>query len=122
MTRSAIAFITSLLLFAGCSSNTDMDETAEGGAQDPAAAQTPQADNPAVQQDISALEAELAAKNYEAAFNKIQVLKEIPKSEAEAAQFRAVLSQASDQLYQQAQTDPQAMQRYQQLSRIQMGR
>ena len=99
-----------------------MDETAEGGAQDPAAAQTPQADNPAVQQDISALEAELAAKNYEAAFNKIQVLKEIPKSEAEAAQFRAVLSQASDQLYQQAQTDPQAMQRYQQLSRIQMGR
>ena len=48
--RSAIAFITSVLLFAGCSSNTDMDETVEGGAQDPAAAQTPQADNPAVQQ------------------------------------------------------------------------
>ena len=122
MNRSGASLVLSVLVLTACSSKTETTEEAAAASADPVAAHQPQANNPAVQSDITALEADLAAKNYEAAFNKIQLLNEVPKSKAEAEQLRGIVSQASDQLYQQAQTDPRAMERYQQLSRIQMGR
>ena len=110
------------VLLLGCS-KSDNAVTAEEAAAAEAAAQQPQIpDNPQIKADMNALNADIAAKNYDAALRKIAILENLPKSPEQQEEYRQTVKQAADSLYNQAQSDPQAMERYIQLGRIRKGR
>lgn len=110
------------VFLAGCSKSSPKEEAVVGPDGVPVDPKAAAKLNPAFASDLNKIASDVQNKKYDEAITAIAVMKEMPKSEKEQIEYMSKVNDVSQQLYQQGQNDPAAMERYRALGKIMMGR
>ena len=124
MRRTLFLLLAAATLGFGCSKKAAAPEVAETAAEGGKPAAAPAAaDNPMVASGLDELNRKVQQQQYEAAVGSIVAMSQLPKSEAQEAQFRARLRETEAALLRKAQQgDPAAQQSADMLGRMMTGR
>jgi len=123
MRFTSLSLVVATVLTFGCSKKGGAEPQAEAAADAGAAPAAAGKDDPMIAAGLEDLKAKLQQQQYDAAVGSLVAMSQLPKSDAQAAQYRARLRETETALLQRAQNgDAAARQSAQMLGRMMTGR